>query len=237
MWKASLCIALSWAALGCSGDDASAARRASSGGDNGQSEMAAAGAPLIGAGGELVERGGNPAATSAGTGGHASSTFGGAGGAQGDAQCAPSAPPVTDPSGSHIAIEVLRAAPIVAPTAPTSCEHPPSSAGGSSGLAVDACGCSGLDCSDGKTCVRAIVELGAGCGGPQLANQCVQTCAADADCKSGEICLPTFEGNEFPKCFPAACRSSSDCCGGYCDVSVGYRSQCHPHSVLQIACR
>jgi len=80
--------------------------------------------------------------------------------------------------------------------------------------------------------VNAIVELGAACGRPTRANQCFTTCASDADCENDEICIPTFDANEVPRCVKARCRANSDCCSGSCRVVTGYFSQCHGNAVL-----
>jgi hypothetical protein len=87
----------------------------------------------------------------------------------------------------------------------------------------DECGCGGLTCAAGATCVS--VALTCSCQ-PTSYNACVETaCASPTDCGGGSVCTPTAyilpapQGTSFPtstagRCFAPACASDAVCADG-----------------------
>lgn len=126
------------------------------------------------------------------------------------------------------AIEEVRAEPFGSVEVAESCSGNVADRAG-----TDRCGCNGLTCAAGETCVRgdALTE-----GQPAQINQCYIVCAVDSDCAPGEVCLPPLGNSDVPVCRKAGCQSSDDCCSGRCLVWTYYASQGTPNTIWGIEC-
>lgn len=67
---------------------------------------------------------------------------------------------------------------------------------------------------------------------------CRYSCASDADCASGEACIPggVVSGQSVPFCAPASCKTGDDCASGECGLSVQDDDGCH-NRIVKLACR
>jgi hypothetical protein len=100
-------------------------------------------------------------------------------------------------------------------------------------VGTDRCGCDGLTCAPGETCVLSDAPTE---GRPTQINQCHVICAADSDCAPGEVCLPPVGNSDVPVCRKAGCQSSDECCSGRCLVWTYYESQGTPNTIWGIQC-
>lgn len=74
----------------------------------------------------------------------------------------------------------------------------------------DECGCAGLGCGAGETCIS--FEQTCSCQ-PSYHNGCVATaCTAPSDCPGSTVCTPSsFIRSPTERCFTPACAADSDC--------------------------
>jgi len=116
---------------------------------------------------------------------------------------------------------------------------------------ADECGCGGLTCAVGKTCVS--VQLTCSCE-PTSANVCVDTaCASAADCGTGTVCTPTayiLPANTGPsvtalgvagmgRCLTPTCTADADCtdgAGGRCALLLDTPDQAGDVRLVGVRC-
>lgn len=97
------------------------------------------------------------------------------------------------------------------------------------------------ECTDGAyaKCISYIdSDTYIGYGDSWTACGCVYSCASDADCASGEVCLsPDVEPlvwPAYPACVPAECNTDDDCASGECGVGA-YDDGCD--TTIALSCR
>jgi hypothetical protein len=95
--------------------------------------------------------------------------------------------------------------------------------------ASDECGCEGLTCDAGETCVS--IAWTCSCGGGSH-NGCVSATCAPTDCDPGTVCTPGAYVPATGRCTPAACQRDSDCpSDSQCSVFVSWPLQAGEQSI------